>query len=110
MLRTNLSDGVCGFPDVSFHGVQPWRSHFSAYDRYVGVLFTGWERDTGPQVVYLASNAYWESLEVRLPDLPASMRWELVVDTWDEDETQPRPCQGNAFAIRPRSVMVFVGR
>ena len=25
ILRTNLSDGVSGFPDISFHGETPWR-------------------------------------------------------------------------------------
>ncbi len=109
ILRTNLSDGACGFPDVSFHGVEPWRDAFEDYDRYVGILFAGSERDTGPQVIYVASNAYWEPLDVTLPELPASMCWELAVDTWEA--AQP-PCRsvGGCFSIQPRSVMVFIGR
>ena len=64
---------------------------------------------TGPQMVYVASNAWWEELEVTLPRLPASMYWELAVDTWEE--TQP-PCRAaeDRFTIHPRSVMVFVAR
>ena len=109
ILRTNLSDGACGFPDVSFHGVEPWRDAFEDYDRYVGILFAGSERNTGPQVIYVASNAYWEPLDVTLPELPASMCWELAVDTWEA--AQP-PCRsvGGCFSIQPRSVMVFIGR
>ena len=110
ILRTNVSNGACGLPDVSFHGVEPWKEKFEDYDRYVGVLFAGWERDTGPQVVYVASNAYWEELRVNLPDLPASMCWELIADTFEEDFLPQRKLSGSTFTIRPRSVMVFVGR
>ena len=41
LLRTNISDGVCGLPDVSFHGTDPWCSQFQEYDRYAGVMFAG---------------------------------------------------------------------
>lgn len=110
VLRANLSGGCCGFPDVSFHGVEPWHEGpFENHERYVGVLFAGAERSTGPQIVYVASNAWWEELEVTLPRLPASMYWERAVDTWEE--TQPlRQAAEDRFAIRPRSVMVFVAR
>ena len=111
ILRTNLSDGVSGFPDISFHGVTPWRQEpYSDHDRYVGVLFAGWERETGPQVIYVASNAYWEELQVELPQLPASMCWELVTDTFEEELLPGRRLSGTGIAIRPRSVMIFVGR
>ncbi len=111
VLRANVSDGACGLPDVSFHGVEPWHEHFEDHERYVGVLFSGWERDTGPQVIYVASNAYWEELRVNLPHLPASMCWELAADTFEEELLPVRKLtSGNSFTIRPRSVMIFVGR
>ena len=110
VLRSNVSDGACGLPDISFHGVEPWHGEtFYDHERYVGVLFSGWERSTGPQLVYVASNAYWEELVVTLPSLPSSMCWELVVDTWEEIPL-PRRQVGGGFTIRPRSVMIFVGR
>ena len=75
----------------------------------MGSLYTGGDRGVGPKAVYVASNAWWEELEVTLPRLPASMYWELAVDTWEE--TQP-PCRAaeDRFTIHPRSVMVFVAR
>ena len=110
VLRTNFSGGCCGFPDVSFHGVEPWHDGpFEDHERYVGVLFAGAERSAGPQIVYVASNAWWEELEVTLPRLPASMYWELAVDTWEEEQP-PRRAAEDRFTIRPRSVMVFVAR
>ena len=109
ILRANVSGGCCGFPDVSFHGVTPWREGFEGHEHYVGVMFAGGEQGAGPQVIYVASNAYWEPLEVALPALPASMCWTLAADTWDETPSQRRH-EGSRFAIRPRSVMVFLGR
>ena len=109
LLRTNISDGVCGLPDVSFHGTDPWCSRFQEYDRYAGVMFAGQASGTGPQVIYVASNAYWEDLEVKLPKLPASMWWEIAVDTWREEQTR-RPVNGDTFLIHARSVMVLIGK
>jgi len=109
LLRTNISDGVCGLPDVSFHGTDPWCSQFQEYDRYAGVMFAGQASGTGPQVIYVASNAYWEDLEVKLPKLPASMWWEIAVDTWREEQTR-RPVNRDTFLIHARSVMVLIGK
>ena len=110
LLRSNLSDGACGFPDVSFHGVEPGHAGpFQEHEHYAGVMFAGWEREAGPQVIYVASNAWWEDLDITLPELPASMCWELAVDTWQETQ-QPAPHAGSAVHIHSRSVMVFVGK
>ena len=109
VLRTGLNDGACGFPDVSFHGITPWKGCFEPHDRYMGVMFAGWEREGGPQVIYVASNAYWGELEVELPQLPASMCWELEVDTWNEEQ-RTWPQYGSRFLIGPRSVKVFVAK
>ena len=109
VFRANVSNGACGFPDVSFHGVKPWRDAFSQHDRYVGVMFAGREKGMRPQLVYLASNAYWEELLVELPSLPEDMHWECVADTWQEAQ-KSRQLEGTNIRINSRSVMVLVGR
>ncbi len=109
LLRTNVSGGACGLPDVSFHGTSPWCSQFAEYDRYVAVMFAGQEPGTGPQVIYVASNAYWEDLDIVLPELPASMCWEVAVDTWN-DEQNTYSLAGGCITIHSRSVMILVGK
>ena len=110
VLRTQTGDGSCGFPDVSFHGAAPWRDRpFDGHDRYIGVMFSGWERDAGPQVVYVASNAWWEDLTVTLPQLPASMHWVKAVDTWTAEQSET-PVNGMQAVVRERSVAVFVAK
>lgn len=106
ILRANISDGACGFPDTSFHGVTPWHSQFAGHEHYVGILFAGQEKNKPPQIVYVASNAYWEELDVRLPHLPADMHWELAADTW-EAEQRTNIFTENTFTIQARSVMVW---
>ena len=110
VLRANISDGACGFPDISFHGVKPWRGQFAEHERYVGVLFAGQEKGREPEVIYIASNAYWEELTVLLPELPkSSMVWELAADTWEAEGQREERLEGGSFSIRPRSVMVWKG-
>ena len=94
---------------MSFHGVAPWKERFESHERYVGVMFAGSERNVGPQIVYVASNSYWEELNAALPQLPMSMRWVRMVNTWDEEQIS-WPVEGNCFTIGPRSVMVFVAK
>lgn len=109
VLRTNMSDGACGFPDVSFHGEKPWRRQFAQHERYVGVMFAGKDEKKRADIVYVASNAYWEAVEVLLPSLPDRMHWELVTDTWEE-RILPVRREKEEFRIHPRSVRVLVAR
>ena len=110
VVRTTMGGGACGFPDVSFHGITPWHDGpFQGHERYVGVMFAGSERDTGPQIVYVASNAWWEDLTITLPELPASMSWQLEADTWQAAQ-QPRRLPGREITVRARSVAVLTGR
>lgn len=109
VLRTNISNGALGFPDVSFHGVEPWKETFEEYDRYVGVMFAGQEKGMRPEVVYLASNAYWEELTVVLPVLPQDMHWEIGANTWEEEQN-PGCVVKDELVIKPRSVIVLAGK
>ena len=109
LVRANVSGGACGFPDVSFHGVKPWCSSFAEYERFVCVMSPFRREGKGPLIVYIASNAYWEELDVELPVLPDGMEWELAADTW-EDTPCPGPLGADGFRIRPRTVVVLVGK
>ena len=110
MLRRNVSGGTCGFPDISFHGEKPWRGQFAAHERYVGVMFAGREEGKEPDIVYVASNSYWEEIAVLLPELPETMTWELAADTWEASRQEGGSLKDNRFRIHPRTVMVWVGK
>ena len=109
ILRADISGGYFDFPDVSFHGVEPWHGTFGDHEHYVGVLFAGQERGSAPQVIYVASNAWWEPLDVELPALPYRMHWEKIADTWQAEQVL-QALKGNRFTIGPRTVMVFTAK
>ena len=109
VLRSNVSNGFGGLPDISFHGTRPWAMGFSGSDRYIGVMMAGQEEGKQPEAVYIASNAYWEQLEAVLPKLPDGMEWFRAVNTWDAQVSESGPV-GSGFTIPPRTVMVFCGR
>ena len=75
----------------------------------MGVLFAGKDENDVADIVYVASNAYWESIEVLLPALPERMHWELMTDTWEKELFSPRK-EKESFQIQPRSVRVLVAR
>lgn len=107
ILRKNMSNGVLGFPDISFHTALPWSDEFNSYDRYVGVMFTGKDADDRADIVYIASNSYWEELQITLPQLPEHMAWKLKVNTFQAEQGIEEKSFKDVFTISPRTVMVF---
>lgn len=107
ILRENISECTLGFPDISFHGVQPWCDQYNSYDRYVGVMFAGQVPGKRPEIIYIASNSYWEELTITLPELPEYMNWSLKVNTIDSQTDLEYKHYTKEFKIAPRTVMVF---
>src|SRR5205814_4500035 len=70
-----------GYPDVSWHGVQPWAADWSPTSRLLAMMRSGRGPDGDVDHVYLAANAHWEGHTVGLPSLPPGLRWHLFVDT-----------------------------
>jgi glycogen operon protein len=126
-----------GRPTVTVHTENPDDAQISADSRYLGVMFSGWNRENGyADYVYLAVNVYWEQIDIRLPQLPTDLSWKLCVDTskehairdclhWKDETTAKSHCDMvwddgiavrdpspsvETFEMRPRSVAVFAGR
>ncbi len=106
VLRTNISNGLSGFHDVSFHGTRAYQAHFNPHDRYVGAMFAGKEKDGKAQIVYIAMNSYWENLDIYLPDLPVNMKWKVQIAT-DKNAKDIYINGNNCFKIGDRSVAVL---
>lgn len=107
VLRHKLASCVTGFPDISFHGVNPWVQGFGGSDRYVGVMFAGGLADKTEDIVYLAVNAWWEALSVRLPELPPGLFWELEVTTSSRSPESVWNKGRDYFLAQERSVSIF---
>lgn len=111
VLRGNTKAAVCGFPQLSRHSVRPWNGTYDYNTRMIGVLFAGRnEEDTADDIVYLAINAYWEPVYAELPKLSGMMKWNIAVNTAEEDSVYRetgRPAEGEQLRLEPRSVIVL---
>lgn len=73
-----------GYPDISWHGVLPWRPDWSPPSRSLAFMLCGrhGEAAGGPQdFLYVAFNMYYKPLNFGLPVLPKGMTWMRFADT-----------------------------
>lgn len=69
-----------GIPDISFHGVEPWRTDFSYGSRQLAVMHNG-AYGENENSIYVAMNAYWEDVIFNVPEASIDGRWKYVMST-----------------------------
>lgn len=114
VIRKSTKAASCGFPEISIHYGSPWNDREDYTNRLIGVMYAGRnESDTQDDIVFYCMNAYWEPLEMQLPDLPNNMRWKVCVNTfvWYEDEKDMELLTefdyGYKVKILPRTVVIL---
>lgn len=112
VIRKNLDRSFTGYPWASIHGVIPGAPDYSNDSHVICVLFAGYDQEKQKEdLVYLAINAYWKPLHLRLPDLPDGLSWKIAVNTFDpEYSCYSKGCMpeaGKELTIGERSVMIF---
>ncbi|MBO4882260.1 MAG: glycogen debranching enzyme [Lachnospiraceae bacterium] len=112
-IRKNCGNDAFGFPGMSVHDTDAYRSDLCDYSHYIGIRFAGYPgkfNKNYPQAVFVAVNAYWEDLDATLPALPegSGYTWALVADTYLERpfDTERERCSGS-FRINARSVRIY---
>ena len=116
ILRKSGGHAVCGFPQVSFHGVEPFQPDIRADSHVLGVMFAGRSETEDRDVIsYLAINAHWEPHSVRLPTLPIDYQWKIMVDTagnYNENyinvSSEKAPTAPEMIELPPRSVVLLL--
>ncbi len=72
----------CGYPDISYHGVEAWRPDLSYISRMAGVVLSGqYAADGQDTSFYIAYNMHWEPHKLALPKLPRGEIWVKTADT-----------------------------
>ncbi len=100
-------------PRITWHGVEPFRPDWGQDSR--SLAFTV-HSATGEESLYVALNAYWGPLRLRLPPLERGRRWHRVVDTAlpaPADIADPgaeRLLDGDEYRIEARSAVALTGR
>ena len=103
---------ACGYPDISYHGVEAWRPDLGYTSRIFGIMLCGRYAGEEP-FFYIACNMHWEAHKLALPKLPADYVWMKISDTSGLSEecgedTNIRPAETEAIIeIRERSISVY---
>ena len=99
----------CGYPDLSYHGEEPWKPSFEYHSRQLGVMICGKygkiDRRTEDDFFYFAFNLHWEEHSFGLPDLPKELRWELEFAT--DAEVTCETDKSTFAVVPPRTVAIF---
>ncbi|MBQ7360469.1 MAG: hypothetical protein IJW63_10275 [Lachnospiraceae bacterium] len=102
----------CGYPDLSYHGEEPWKPCFEYHSRQLGVLLCGKyakiNRRTEDDFFYIAYNLHWEEHSYGLPDLPKDLEWKLKMST--DEEVQIREEKTVFVNLPPRSIAIFTSK
>jgi len=107
----------CGYPDISYHGIEAWRPDLSFISRIVGILECGRYSPAKGESFYIACNMHWESHELALPKLAKNKSWVKIADTslpigqfaesWGTSEIEENRKEGLVFSINNRCIAIF---
>lgn len=108
-----------GYPDISWHGVKPWKPDWTGSSRSLAFLLCGRHSKAagGPsEFLYVVFNMFEKPLEFELPVLPKRRTWSRVMDTSlptpndiIEPDATPQPIPQDAVTVTDRSVVVLMG-
>lgn len=115
VIRKDLEPSPAGFPCTSIHGLAPWSPDYSPESRTICVMYAGYNPEQEAEdIVYLAVNPYWRTMELTLPDLPEGKCWYIAVNTGDPANTafpeEKMPKAGSTVLLGGRSVIIFTAR
>ena len=105
-----------GYPELSFHGTEPWQLDRSRPGLCFAYLYAedhlrfGTETD---QFLYVAVNAHWEGHRLGLPVIPKGYRWHLAfrADGVSADPGQEKEWKDfSGIDLGPRCTAILVAR
>lgn len=104
----------CGYPDLSYHGQEAWRTRMDYQTRNIGVMFCGKycvREGKEDECLYIAYNMHWEPRDFALPKLLKGKRWKLLIDTAQNPETEASFDRFDSFCqsvtLPGRSVRIY---
>ena len=104
---------ACGYPDLSYHGIEAWRPDLSNYSHSIGMLYCGlYEKEEKEQdFFYIAYNMHWNPVTFALPKLPDGMKWQVLNDTDEPSDNFKMSAIKDQTKIdcSERSVKILIG-
>jgi len=114
ILRKSTRQASCGLPEISIHNGYPFNNRTDYNSRLIGVMYAGRdEEDTRDDIIFYGMNAYWEPLNMQLPELPQGRKWKVRVNTsvpyidGQDPEQAMESAHNNNLRIEPRTVVIL---
>jgi glycogen operon protein len=98
----------CGYPDLSYHGDEAWKTHTESYNRHIGIMYCG-KVDNENKYIYVAYNMHWDKHRFALPSI-ANCEWQAVIGTDNNEVVVDSELKSNYIDIKPRSISILMGR
>ena len=88
IITDSRGKSTCSYPPVSIHSNVAWSAKYYDDTRMIGVMYAGasLKQQGLDEFVYFGVNAYWDYVNVELPDLPEGYHWKLYVNTGNEPQ------------------------
>lgn len=96
-----------GCPDLSYHGLEPWRVDTSYNSRQFAFLYGGAYGQEGESDLYVACNMNWDDRIFAVPYVDKKKHWVQIIST-NEDECGKR--MERVIKVAPRSMLVLESR
>lgn len=104
----------CGYPDISYHGMDAWRPDLSYTSRTVGIILCGqYAPDAEEDSFYIAINMHWEAHSLALPKLSKGIGWYQIMDSMDFVSNQQTDSEAmhaitdDKVVIAARSICIY---
>lgn len=98
----------CGYPDLSYHGEEPWKLNREYNSRYVGILYCGAYTEEKDAFIYILYNMHWEKHSIALPTLPKGREWTRAFSTGRE--LKKNEDQVSKIELEGRTVCVYIAK
>jgi glycogen operon protein len=105
-------------PDVVWHGTKPHYPDFSRQSHFLAFVLDGHGHDRGgppDRDLFVAMNAWRESLVIEIPQSPSGRQWRLAVETGAQSprdiypgDSGPQVGFGQTMVLPPYSMLILV--
>lgn len=102
-----------GFPDMSYHGVEPWMMMIGEEQKSLGILYNG-AYAAEEEEVYVCYNFGYDTVKMALPRLAPGKRWRQVINTAEyneESDFSPKPIHDQeSVEVAGGTISILVGQ
>ena len=94
------------YPYMSYHGTDAWKLEWSAANEEAGgILYYG-----DYSYIYIGFNMHWQENTLALPNIPGNHKWELLLDTSQEQEEKWITESEKTIFMPPRTIKIIAAK